>query len=80
MIWKGSGLGESGSYYAMHLVEAAYGIEFPAVFKRIPRPERRQLDDGAIRLDSLDTGHIQPNKYTGTCDKGPRGQPLHLRY
>jgi hypothetical protein len=41
VILKGSGLGESGTYYAMHLVEAAYGVEFPAVFKRIPRPERR---------------------------------------
>lgn len=63
----------------MHLVEAAYGVDFPAVFKRIPRPERWQLGDVAIGLDSLDTGLIWPDKYARTCDKGPRGQPSHHR-
>lgn len=64
-----------GPYYAMHLVEAAYGVEFPAVFKGIPRIERWQLGGGAVGLDSLGTRLIWLHKYAGTCDQGPRGQP-----
>lgn len=58
----------------MHLVEAAYGVEFPAVFKGIPRPEGWQLGDGTIGSDSLGTGLVWPDKYAGTCDRGQRGQ------
>lgn len=58
----------------MHLVEGADDVDLPAVFKRIPRPERWNFDDGAIRLDSLDTRLIWADKYAGACDKSQRGQ------
>jgi hypothetical protein len=61
----GSGRDEGGTYYAMHLVEAADDVKFLAVFRSLPirRVERWNLDDGAIGLDSLGTGLIWPDKY-----------------
>lgn len=59
-------------------MEAAYGVEFPAVFKGIPRIECWQLGGGAIGLDSLGTGLIRLDKYARAYDQGARGQPSHL--
>lgn len=59
----------------MHLMEGANNVDFPAVFKRIPRPERWNFGDGAIRLDSLDMGLIRFDKYARTCDNAPDVSP-----